>query len=53
MSGAHALSVALVLTGTGHAYSWGLGVPNITVPCPGYGQDLDIGHVNSVPLEMC
>lgn len=35
----------------GHAYSWGLGHPNITAKCPGYGTDMDIGHVNTVPLD--
>ena len=43
--------VVLEIDMPGHAYSWGLGVPNITVPCPDYGTDLDIGHVNAVPLD--
>ena len=33
----------------GHAYSWGLGVPGITVPCP--YVDKDIGPINVVPFN--
>ena len=33
----------------GHAYSWGLGVPGITVPCP--SVEKDIGPINVVPFN--
>jgi hexosaminidase len=34
----------------GHAYSWGLAFPNITVSCPPL-NDTDIGPINTVPLD--
>eukprot|EP00049_Salpingoeca_infusionum_P001077 m.44964 g.44964 ORF g.44964 m.44964 type:complete len:1294 (+) comp10858_c0_seq5:36-3917(+) len=34
----------------GHAYSWGLGYPNITVQCPKIATT-DIGAINIVPLN--
>jgi hexosaminidase len=43
--------VVLEVDMPGHAFSWGVGVPNVTVACPAYGKTLDIGHVNAVPLD--
>ena len=35
----------------GHAFSWGVGHPEMVASCPGYGDALDIGHVNAVPMD--
>jgi hypothetical protein len=35
----------------GHAYSWGIGYPETVADCPGYGDALDIGHINAVPFD--
>ena len=35
----------------GHAYSFGLAYPELTVPCDDVHVDSDIGPVNIVPLN--
>jgi hexosaminidase len=35
----------------GHAYSWGFAFPSITADCPAQFHNVDIGWVNSVPLD--
>ena len=32
----------------GHAYSWGMGYPNLTATCPGYAA-----NINNIPLNPC
>lgn len=41
--------VVLEVDQPGHAYSWGLGKPGITIPCP--SVDKDIGPINVVPFD--
>jgi hexosaminidase len=42
--------VMLELDVPGHTFSWGLGYPNVTVPCPAR-VTADIGVINSVGLD--
>ena len=41
--------VVLEVDQPGHAYSWGLGKPGITIPCP--SVEKDIGPINVVPFD--
>ena len=47
----YGIRILLEIDMPGHAYSWGIGYPNIVAKCPGYGDDIDIGHINAVPLD--
>ena len=47
----YGIRILLEVDMPGHAYSWGIGYPEIVANCPGYGNDIDIGHVNAVPLD--
>jgi hexosaminidase len=47
----YGIMIILEIDVPGHAYSWGIGYPDIVAKCPGYGMDLDIGHINAVPMD--
>ena len=47
----YGIRVILEIDIPGHAYSWGIGHPEIVAKCPGYGDDIDIGHINAVPMD--